>query len=179
MIITELSLKNVYLIKHNVFSDDRGYFKRLFCKNELKKNGIVFDNKQSNYSFNKKKYTLRGFHFQKKPFQEDKIISCISGKIYDIILDLRPKSKTFLKWISVDIDSKDSISLIIPKGCANAWLTIKDNTSLIYYHSQFYKPKSELSIRYNDPFFKFIWPSKPKKISIKDNKIKDFSINNL
>ena len=179
MIISELNLKNVFLIKHQIFKDDRGHFKRLFCKKIFKANKINFENKQSNYSFNLTKYTLRGFHFQKKPFQQDKLITCIKGKIYDIILDLRPKSKTFLKWISVNIDAKDNTSILIPKGCANAWMTMKDNTSLIYHHSQFYKPGYEFSIRYNDPFFKFDWPQNPKIISMKDRNIKDFKLKNL
>ncbi len=174
------NMKNVFVFKNNTFYDERGFLKRVICKKDLKKIfNINFDIKQTNYSFNLKKYTLRGFHYQKKPFEEDKVITCINGKVYDIVLDLRPKSKSFLNWTSLILDSNRNESLFIPKGCANAWITLQNNTSLIYHHSQFYKPKHELSIRYNDPKFEFQWPKKPHIISSKDKNIANFKLENL
>ena len=95
-----------------------------------------FKIKQTNISENYKKYTLRGFHYQKKPYGEDKVISCIKGAIYNIVLDIRQNSKTYKKWQSFLLNEENKLNLILPKGCANAYLTLKDNTWILYYHSE-------------------------------------------
>ncbi len=173
MIFKKKKIKGVFLIKHDLIKDNRGIFRRSFCKNILKKH--KFDVKQGNISENTRKYTLRGFHYQKLPSKESKIITCISGKIYNIVLDLRKYSKTYKKWIEITLDDKTKDSLYIPYGCANAYLTMKNNTVIHYYMSDFYTPKSYKGIRYNDPYFKFIWPHKPKVISKRDNNFEDFN----
>jgi dTDP-4-dehydrorhamnose 3,5-epimerase len=167
-------IKGVYLLAPEPFTDHRGMFRRHFCDQELKKNGIIFKIKQSNISENFKKGTLRGFHFQKIPFSEDKLISCLKGGVYDVIVDLRPNSKTFKKWLSFKLNDKNRYSLLIPKGCANAFLTLKDNTILHYYCSQRYNPNYECGVRYNDPAFVFKWPTKVKTISKKDLNFENF-----
>lgn len=146
----------------------------LFVKKNLKKKGINFNIKQANISQNFKKGTLRGFHFQRKPFSEDKILSCIKGEIYDIVVDLRSKSKTYKKWISFKLNEKNKYFLLVPKGCANAFLTLKDNTLIHYYSSQYYNSNAEGGIRYNDPNFSFKWPKKIKIISHKDLNFENF-----
>ena len=168
MIFVKNKIKGVYLIKPEPFKDKRGIFRRIFCQKEFKKNNLVNITKQANISENKFKYTLRGFHYQINPFGEDKTLTCIKGSIYDIVVDLRPKSKTYMKWYSFQIDEKNKNLIHIPKGCANAFLTLKNNTIVQYNSSEFYKPKHEKGIRYNDPLFKFEWPQKPKIISDKD-----------
>tara|TARA_B100000787_G_scaffold166257_1_gene151201 strand:- start:3025 stop:3549 length:525 start_codon:yes stop_codon:yes gene_type:complete len=173
MIFKKNKIKGVFLIKHDLVKDVRGVFKRSFCKRVLKK--YNFDVKQGNISENIKKLTLRGFHYQKLPSKESKIITCISGKIYNIVLDLRKQSKTYKKWTKIILDDKNRDSLLIPYGCANAYLTLEKNTIIHYYMSDFYNPKSYKGIRYNDPNFKFIWPYKPKIISDRDNNFKDFN----
>ena len=114
-----------------------------------------------------KKNVLRGLHIQTKKSQA-KIITVTHGKIFDVVVDLRPKSKTYMKWCSFQINERNKNLIHIPKGCANAFLTLKNNTIVQYNSSEFYKPKHEKGIRYNDPLFKFKWPQKPKIISNKD-----------
>ena len=172
MQIKKTKFKGLFIIKKKFFRDNRGFFYRDFCKNELSK--LNFNIKQINFSYNNKEFTLRGFHFQKSPYQEDKIISCISGEILNVSIDLRKNSKTYLKVFSKVITSKDNTSLLIPKGFANAYLTLKKNTKILYYMSEFYKPSYSSGIRYDDPFFDIKWPVKPKIISKKDKVIKNF-----
>ena len=157
-----------------MFKDNRGSFRRSFCKDVLKKNKIDFKIRQSNVSENKKKYTLRGFHSQKYPYSDSKIISCINGSIHNVVIDLRKNSKTKYQHQSFNINDHNKFSLLVPKGCANAYLTLKDNTKILYLHSEFYKPGKEFNILFNDPFFKIKWPFKPKIISKKDLSIKLF-----
>ena len=167
-------IKNLYIINPEPYIDRRGSFRRNFCKKEFQQEKINFNIKQTNISQNKFKYTLRGFHFQKGKYAEDKIITCIKGEIYNIVLDMRKNSLTYLKWKYFVLNDKNRISIIVPKGCANAYLTLKDDTQIFYYHSQFYNKNSEEKVRYNDPFFNFKWPKKPKKISEVDKNIKDY-----
>lgn len=168
MIFIKNKIKGVFLIKPEPFKDKRGIFRRIFCQKEFKKNNLVNIIRQANISENKFRYTLRGFHYQTNPFGEDKTLTCVKGSIYDIVVDLRPKSKTYMKWCSFQIDEKNKNLIHIPRGCANAFLTLKNNTLVQYNSSEFYKPKYEKGIRYNDPLFKFKWPQKPKIISNKD-----------
>ena len=165
----------VYLIKPEPHEDKRGMLRRHFCKKELKQKQINFDIKQINVSENLKEYTLRGFHYQKKPHGEDKIISCIQGSIYDIVVDLREESKTYKKWQSYKLTQENRMSLFVPKGCANAYLTLENKTWILYYHSEFYKKISEKRIRYNDPSFNFVWPKQPKVISKEDLNANNFN----
>lgn len=174
MQIIKTNFKNIIIIKKKFHKDNRGFFYRDFCAKELLK--LKFNIKQINFSFNHKVLTLRGFHFQKSPYQEDKIISCVSGKIFNVSIDLRKNSKTYLKSFSKTIDSKDCFSLLIPKGFANAYLTLKKDTKIIYYMSEFYKPSHSSGIKYNDPFFNVKWPRSPKVISKKDKTIKNFKL---
>lgn len=167
-------IKGVYLIKPNLFKDDRGVFRRHFCKEEFSKNKINNSVKQANLSENFAKGTLRGFHYQIGKYAENKTMSCIKGSIYDIVCDIRPKSKTFGQWIGFEINDQNKYTIHIPKGCANAFLTLENNTIVHYYCSQSYEPKKERCIRYNDPLFNFVWPIKPKIISLKDKAHKNF-----
>ena len=172
MILYEQEIKGLFLIKPLPFKDERGSLRRVFCEKVLKKNKIDFKLKQSNISENKKKFTLRGFHSQKEPYGESKIISCISGKIYNVVIDLRKSSKTKYRHQSFRLSDKNKLSLLVPKGCANAYLTLTENTKILYFHSEFYSPGNELNVHFDDPFFKIKWPSKPKIISEKDLSIK-------
>lgn len=137
----------------------------------------MIDVKQCNVSENKKQYTLRGFHCQLPPYGENKIISCIKGAIFDVVVDLRVDSDSYLRWESFELTEENRLSLYVPKGCANAYLTLQDNSWIFYYHSEFYAPIAEAGIRYNDPLFKFEWPAEPKIISDKDLNLSDFTPN--
>lgn len=172
----EQKIKGALLIEPKPFMDDRGVFRRHFCKREFAEHGIDDIVLQANVSENKYAYTLRGFHYQIPPFGEGKTLSCLKGKIYDILVDLRPESETFLQWISFELDENNRNSIHIPKGCANAFLTLEDNCLIHYYCSQSYHPDAERGIRYNDPKFNFIWPEEPKIISDKDKNHPNFEI---
>lgn len=178
----KLKIEGVYLISPQPFKDSRGLFRRHFCSSEFSNFNIDKNVKQSNLSENKFKGTLRGFHYQTYPFQEAKTLSCIKGEIYDVVVDLRKKSKTYKKWLSVILNDKNKASIHIPKGCANAFLTLKNKSVIHYYCSQIYNPRFEKGIRFDDPVFKFKWPIKPKIISKKDrnhNNYRDLSHHSL
>lgn len=167
-------IKGVFLIKPNPFIDKRGIFRRHYCFQSIRKIGIKTKILQSNLSFNKLKYTLRGFHYQSPPKSEDKILSCLNGSIYDIVVDLRKYSKTYMQWQSFTLNEKNMFSIIIPRGCANAFITLKDKTLIHYYCTNNYEIKYEKGIRFNDPKFKFKWPHSPINISIKDKNWADY-----
>jgi dTDP-4-dehydrorhamnose 3,5-epimerase len=167
-------IEGVCLIEAEPFKDSRGMFFRHFCQKEFSKEGLESRILQTNVSKNNHKHTLRGMHYQLKPFQEHKTMLCISGAIYDIIVDLRPESPTFLKWMQVELNSGSPVSLHLPAGCANGYLTLEDNTVILYYMSEFYSPEAYRGFRYNDPMFDFKWPAEPAVISEKDNNFPDF-----
>ena len=175
MIFHKQKIFGVFTIEPEAYSDERGLLRRHFCQREFAEQGIMTDVKQCNISENKKRHTLRGFHYQLPPYGENKILSCIKGAIYDVIVDIRKNSDTYLKWESYELTEENRLSLYVPKGCANAYLSLKDNTWIFYYHSEFYTPGAEAAIRYNDPLFKFDWPSEPSIISEKDRNLPDFS----
>ena len=175
MIFKELNIKGAYKIIPEPYIDERGVFRRSFCEKEFSQNGLTNNISQSNISENYHKNTLRGFHYQTAPFSEAKTMICISGSIYDIIVDLRPESETYLKWESLTLNPKNRNSLHIPEGCANAFLTQENNTVVVYFSSAHYNPNFEKGIRYNDPLFNFNWPvDKPDYITEKDNNWPDF-----
>ena len=175
MKLKKLKFKGFYLLSFKSFNDNRGYFKRHFCKKFLKKKKIVLDIKQGNVSHTFKKATLRGFHYKKGKSKETKILSCLTGKIFHVAIDLRKKSKTYKKTFSIILDSKNKESIIIPPHCANAILTLEDNTILHYYMSDFFEEKKYSGIRYNDPNLKIKWPLKPKIINFRDENYPDFN----
>lgn len=175
MIFRKQKLPGVFIIEPEPYRDERGLLRRHFCQREFQKQGIMANVKQCNISENKKCYTLRGFHYQFPPYGEDKILSCIKGAIFDVVVDLREDSDAYLKWVSFELTEENRLSLYVPKGCANAYLTLKDNTWIFYYHSEFYTPQAEGAIRYNDPIFKVKWPANPIVISEKDKNYPDFN----
>ncbi|MFA5117964.1 MAG: dTDP-4-dehydrorhamnose 3,5-epimerase family protein [Candidatus Omnitrophota bacterium] len=170
----EQKIPGVFLIAAEPFKDSRGEFFRHFCRKEFAAHGLNAGILQTNVSKNNKAHTLRGMHYQLKPYQEHKTMLCISGAIHDIIVDLRPDSATFLKWISVELSADEPLSLHLPAGCANGYVTLEDNTSILYYMSEFYVPEAYRGFRYNDPLFKFTWPCEPRVISDKDRSYPDF-----
>jgi dTDP-4-dehydrorhamnose 3,5-epimerase len=168
MLLKETEIEGCYLIELNTFTDDRGWFSRLFCKDSLAKLGLEFEIKQINQSFNAKKHTFRGMHMQKPPFTEGKIVRCISGEVQDIVLDLRKNSNTFLKSTSFLLSEEKNECLFIPKGLAHGFLTLKDESSLTYFHDTNYEPGSEFCVRYNDPRIRLNLLHDIKLISEKD-----------
>ena len=169
-------IPGVYIFESELFTDNRGIYRRHFCKEALEAQGLTADICQGNVAENEHRHTLRGFHYQLPPFEETKIFSCLAGALYDIVVDLRKKSPTFLQWIHCELTQENRKSLYVPQGCANAFLTLKDGTIVHYYSSQFYNSKAEQGIRYNDPSFHFQWPAEPKFISEKDLIYPDFAV---
>lgn len=179
MKFVEQRISGIYLIQSEPFKDDRGVFRRSFCLNEFAQIPGGFEIKQTNISENFKKHTLRGFHFQTPPFGESKVMTPMQGAIYNVAVDLRPSSKTFKQSLCLELKSDDRVSLLIPKGCANAFLTLEDNTTILYYMSEFFSANNYCGFRYNDPEFKISWPASPKQISDKDLHHADFAKQSL
>lgn len=167
-------IKGCFEIEPKLIGDERGFFYRSMCANELKKANILKPIVQINTSFSSVKGTLRGMHYQKKPYQEDKIITCLKGEIFDVILDLRKKSKSYKKWFGVKLNEKNKKMVIIPRGCAHGFITLKKNTLVTYYVTNYYNPQKENGVRYNDNSFKIKWPIKIKNISKKDISWKNY-----
>lgn len=144
--------EELFLIELSPKGDERGWFMRTFSEDIFKENITNFNSHwvQMNHSFNAEKGTWRGLHFQKPPFQETKIVRCISGAILDYVVDIRKDSNTFLKSFSVELSAKNKKMLYIPKGFAHGFLTLESNTELIYLHDEYYKPDDESGLRYND-----------------------------
>ena len=173
------SIEGVVLISPNVFEDNRGAFRRTYCTKELKEHGIDLSVCQGNISENTHQYTMRGFHYQKSPSSESKLLTPISGSIYNVLIDLRSTSSTFLKSIAIEVSSSLRETLHVPAGCANAFLTLDANTVVHYYMGDYFKPDSYCGFRYNDPFFDIQWPNKVKVISDRDKTFPDFSLNQI
>ena len=164
----EQKILGSYLIQHDLIEDERGIFRRSYCAKTLKKNNIHFEVKQGNISENKKKYTLRGFHYQKGVSTESKILTCISGRIYNVVIDLRKDSSSYKSSFALELNKDNRLSLFVPSGCANAYLTLENNTIINYYMGDFYNPETYSGFRYNDPMFNIEWPVQPVFISEKD-----------
>ena len=170
----ELDIAGAWLVEPDLVGDERGVFRRHFCKEEFAAHGIEAQVSQGNVSENPSLHTLRGFHYQLQPHAEGKTLSCFSGALYDIIVDLRLSSRTYLRWTAVTLDAGDRTSLHVPAGCANAYLTMAPDTVVHYYMSEIYAPGAYRGFRYNDPAFEFSWPAEPRLISQKDRSLPDF-----
>lgn len=170
MVFTETKLKDAYLIDLERLEDERGYFARSWCQREFLAHGLDPKMVQCNVSFNKKRGTLRGMHYQLPPFAEAKLVRCTRGALYDVIIDLRRNSSTFLQWFAVELTAENSRMLYIPKGFAHGFQTMEDNTEVFYQMSEFYSPEHARGLRWSDPLFKIDWPDAERTISAKDKR---------
>jgi dTDP-4-dehydrorhamnose 3,5-epimerase len=161
-------IPDVVLIKPERVEDLRGSFAGVFCEKEFKDQDLESNFVRASLSSNIKKGTFRGLHIQMYPYQEVKLVRCISGKIFDIALDLRVDSTTYCKWIGVELDAEKDEALYIPKGFAHGFIYLEDNTKIYYMISQFYNSQFEMGIKYDDPTFQIILPLKPTILSDKD-----------
>jgi dTDP-4-dehydrorhamnose 3,5-epimerase len=164
----ETQLKGAYIIDLAPKKDDRGLFLRSFCKKEFESIGHKDEFVQFNQSINYKKGTLRGLHFQNPPESEIKLIRCINGSAFDVIIDIRVGSPTFLDYFSTVLSKANMKMIYVPKGFAHGFLTLENDTELLYQHTSFYNPSAEGGLRYDDPLFKVEWPDEVKIISEKD-----------
>ena len=180
MILKETKLKGAFIIEMEPLEDERGFFARSFCQKEFAKHGLNPRIAQCNISYNKKRGTLRGMHYQVAPYEEARLVSCISGAIYDVIIDLRPNSPTYCQWVSVELAAHRSAlaapskMLYIPEGFAHGFQTLEDNTEVFYQMSEFYVPGYTRGIRWNDPAFGIQWPPDERIISERDQNHPNF-----
>jgi dTDP-4-dehydrorhamnose 3,5-epimerase len=161
-------LAGSYIIHLNTFEDHRGWFARVYCKNEFREIGHEKEWVQLNHSFTRQQGALRGMHFQYPPFREIKMVRCIAGAVYDVIIDLREGSPTFLQAAGVELSAANKHMLYIPEGFAHGFQTLTDNCELLYHHTEFYTPGKEGGIRYDDPLINISWPLAITDISERD-----------
>ncbi len=154
--------------------DDRGFFARFFCAEEFQAAGLASRFVQVNNSLSVNKGTLRGLHYQLPPAAETKIVRCIRGSLFDVIIDLREGSPSFGRWFGAELNADNRLMMYVPKGFAHAILTLEDNTEALYLVDQAYSPGHERGVRWNDPYFAIEWPIEPREISEKDSKWRDF-----
>jgi len=174
MMFTEMKVKGAYLIEPQRLEDERGFFARTWCRQEFEAHGLNSRVAQCNISFNPKKGTLRGMHYQIKPYEETKLVRCTTGAIYDVVIDVRPESPSFRQHVGVMLTSGNRHMLYIPEGCAHGFITLEDNTEVSYQISEFYAPDHARGYRWNDPAFGIEWPMEVRVISDRDRNYPDF-----
>jgi len=168
VLFIETKLDGVYIIELEKIEDDRGFFARTFCQREFEAHGLNPRIAQCSVSFNWRKGTLRGMHYQVAPYEESKLVRCTMGAIYDVAVDLRPESRTFKQWVAVELTGENGRMFYIPQGLAHGFQTLVDNTEVFYQMSEFYHPQCARGVRWDDPAFGMSWPIKEVIISIKD-----------
>lgn len=170
MIISKLNtdIEGILLIKSESFDDERGTFARLFCSSALESVMKGLTIKQINTSYTKVKGSIRGLHFQNPPRSEMKLIRCLKGAIWDVAVDLRNGSPTFLSSFGIRLAAEELTMLVIPEGFAHGFQTLEPDTELLYLHTEFYSPSHEAGVRFDDPVFKIDWPLAPKEVSERD-----------
>ena len=174
MIFAPTAVAGVQRIAPERRGDDRGFFARTVCLREFRAHGIEFQPVQCSTSFNARRGTLRGLHFQAEPHGEDKVIRCTRGQIFDVAVDLRRESPTFRKWHAEILSPDNGLQLFIPKGCAHGFLTLADDSEIEYMMAEYYFPDLARGARWNDPAFGIRWPEEPAVISDRDRTYPDF-----
>jgi dTDP-4-dehydrorhamnose 3,5-epimerase len=170
----ETRLGGVYEIDLAPYRDDRGWFARSFCQQEFEALGLNPRVAQCNVSFNDRKGTLRGMHYQAYPSPEAKVVRCTRGSIYDVVVDLRPQSPTFKNWVGIELTAQNHKSIYIPEGCAHGFLTLENQCEVFYLMSEFYHPELARGVRWNDPAFAIAWPAPVETLSERDRTYPDF-----
>jgi dTDP-4-dehydrorhamnose 3,5-epimerase len=175
MLSIETRIQGAFIIEPERLEDERGFFSRTFCQREFEGMGLNPKVAQCNISFNREKGTLRGMHYQAAPHEEAKLVRCTKGAIYDVIIDLRPGSITFKKWLAFDLTEQNRSMLYIPEGFAHGFQTLEDNSEVFYQISEFYHPEYARGFRWNDPAFGIEWRIDDPIISAKDLQHPDFN----
>lgn len=170
----QTDIEGAYIVTPELKEDDRGYFTRIYCQRELSGIGVRFPIVQMNQSGSKYKGTVRGIHVQKGAHAEDKLIQCIKGAVFDVVVDVRKGSKTYGRWIGEVLSAENKTMMLVPKGCAHGYQTLENDSVVQYPVSAFYTPKSEWGIRWDDPYFRISWPIQQAIVSKKDASWADF-----
>jgi len=177
LIFQETHLKGAFVIELEKIKDNRGFFASAWCKREFEAHGLNSRLVQCNLSFNRFRDTIRGMHYQGSPHEEAKFVRCIKGAIFDVIIDLRQESATYLQWIGVELTAENRKMLYVPENFAHGYQTLEDNSEVLYQVSQFYSPGAERGVRWDDPTFAIEWQEKGNtEISEKDKSWPDYVI---
>ena len=174
MLFNPTPLKDAFTIELEKRGDERGFFARFFCVDEFRRHGLETRFVQVNNSLSTKRGTLRGMHYQLAPSAEVKVVRCLRGAVWDAIIDIRPGSTTFGRWFGAELSAENRRMMYVPRGFAHGILTLTDDAELLYLVSDFYAPKEERGIRWNDPRFALNWPIEPTEVSPKDASWPDF-----
>ena len=175
MIVKETPIEGAKLLELSKHVDSRGSFMRLWCTAALEEAGLANDFVQANVAETRAAGTIRGLHYQVEPFAEDKLIRCTRGAVFDVVVDLRPDSTSYLQWHGVELSAGDDRLLLAPRGCAHGYQTLLEDSALEYFVSSPYSPEHERGIRWNDPSFTISWPSSNPIVSNKDSAWPDYS----
>ena len=170
----ETSVQGCFIIEPDRFDDERGYFSKIWDHKEFAQRGLSTDFAQFNLAYNHKAGTLRGMHFQTAPHEEVKLVRCTRGAVFDVIIDLRLKSPTHLKWSGVELTEENYRTYYVPKGCAHGYITLTDKAEVTYNVSTAYAPQSANGVRWNDSVFGIKWPMQPAVINARDNTYPDY-----
>lgn len=177
MLFTETRLKGAHLIQLEPLEDDRGFFSRTFCREEFERHGLNPCVAQCSLSYNYRKGTLRGLHYQVAPRQEAKLVRCTAGSIFDVIVDLRPASLTYCQWFGVELGSQQRrVMVYVPEGFAHGFQTLEDDTEILYQISELYSPDDARGVRWDDPAFAIQWPEEPRVMSERDKSFPDYEV---
>ena len=174
MIFTETKLKGAFIIDIERREDNRGFFARAFCQHEFADHGLKPFIAQANIAFNKTRGTLRGMHFQRAPYSETKLVRCTRGVVFDVLLDLRPRSRTFRCWHAAELSEENGVAVYIPAGVAHGFQTLTDAAEVFYQITERYVPGSSSGVRWNDPAFRIDWPIRPPILSDRDGGYCDY-----
>jgi dTDP-4-dehydrorhamnose 3,5-epimerase len=175
MIFEPTLLPGAFVVEPELWRDPRGYFARTWCREEFAAHGIDSLPVQCSVSFTERRGTLRGMHYQVAPYQETKLVRCVRGAIYDVIVDLRPHSPAFRRHFAVELRERSHRMLYVPEGVAHGFQTLEDDTEVTYQMSQFYRPEAALGVRWDDPAFAIRWPEPVRVLSDRDRSYPDFN----
>jgi dTDP-4-dehydrorhamnose 3,5-epimerase len=179
VIFTAMTLPGAFLIELERQEDERGFFARSWCRREFEAYGLDTRVAQCNVSFNRARGTLRGMHYQADPYGEVKLIRCTAGAIYDVIIDLRAGSPTFMRWEATELTATNRRTLYVPEGFAHGFQTLEDNTEVFYQMSQLYAPERARGVRWDDPAFNIKWPPADRVVSERDKNYPDFVLETI
>lgn len=174
MRIVETPLLGAYLLEPEKLYDQRGFFARVWCAEEMAVHGLISAWVQSSISFNESAGTLRGMHYQGAPHEEVKLVTCTAGAVFDVIVDLRPTAPTYRQWFSVELTAENNVVLYVPVGLAHGFLTLQDGSVVQYHMSEYYHSHLVRGVRWDDPVFAVRWPFSPGTMSDRDREFPDF-----
>jgi dTDP-4-dehydrorhamnose 3,5-epimerase len=171
---TPLALAGACLVEAEPHADERGFYARTFCAEEFRRHGLSDRLVQCGFSYNRNRGTIRGMHRQVSPWAQDRLVRCSRGAIYDVIIDLRPGSATYRRWLAVELTAARPVMLYVPEGFAHGFQTLEDETEVFYQMSEAYHRDAEQGVRWNDPGFAIAWPIENPTLSDKDRAYRDF-----